>query len=110
MEFSFGFIQCNNLCKNILDAFSYGSFIGQSRFIHNHLPPNPPQMCILERVLVLQAVAEHTVKAGVTEQKLRRSGMIIDSGMAFYQPRRGVRGLARIMPSFQDLETGWRKI
>ena len=67
-------------------------------------------MRILERVLVLQAVAEHTVETGVTEQKLRRSGTIIDSGSRIYQPRRGVIGLKHAMPSFQDLETGLRKI
>lgn len=76
----------------------------------SNLPPNPPQMCILKRILVLQAVAEDAVKAGVTEQKLRRSGTIIDSGSRIYQPRRGVIGLKHAMPSFQDLETGWRKI
>lgn len=42
-------------------------------------------MRILERVFVFQAVAEHAVEAG----KLRRSGIIIDSGSGFYQPRRG---------------------
>ena len=59
-------------------------------------PRNPPQMRILKRIEIFQAVAE----------KLRRSGMIIDMVSMFYQPRRGVIGLAHIMPSFQDLGTG----
>ena len=59
-------------------------------------------MRILECVFVFQAVAEDAVKAGVSVQKLRRSGIIIDTGSVFYQPRRGVIDLAQIMPSFQD--------
>lgn len=35
--------------------------------------------------------------------------MIIDSGSGIYQPRRGVIGLAQIMPSFQDWETRLQK-
>ena len=58
-------------------------------------------MRILKRVGIFQAIAE---------QQLQRSGMIVDMDSMFYQPRRGVIGLAHIMPSFQDLGTGWRQI
>ena len=82
------------------------------------LSSNPTQMRILKRIFVLQAVAEHAVKAGVSEQQLRRSEMIIDVDSMFHQPRRGVIGFKHIMPSvstsstlrFQDLGTGMRKI
>jgi hypothetical protein len=67
-------------------------------------------MRILKRIFVLQAVAHHAVKAGVSEQKLRRSPMIIDIGLEFYQPRWGVIDLAHIMSSFQDLGTGMRQV
>ena len=52
-------------------------------------------MRILKRIGTLQAVAE----------KLRRSGMIIDMVSMFYQPRRGVMGLAHIMPSVSTSST-----
>jgi len=75
-------------------------------------------MRIPKRVFVFQAVAEDAVKAGVSKQKLRRSGTIIDMGSVFYQPRRGVIGLAHIMSSvstsstlrFQDLGTGSHQV
>ena len=67
---------------------------------------NPTQMRILKRVFVFQAVAHHAVKAGVTEQNLRRSEMIIDLDAVFHQPRRGVIYSAHIILSFQDLDTG----
>lgn len=59
---------------------------------------------------MFQAVAHHAVKARVSEQKLRRSEMIIDLDAVFHQPRRGVIYSAHIMSSFQDLGTGMRQI